>query len=144
MVNFVINKRIVKNISVKEIMTKEVITVSADQKLIDVKHIFEKDKFHHHIPVAEDGLLVGMISLVDFLYAIKKASLDDEEQVYHQLLVCDVMRENPEALPDTATLRDVGEELIKGNVHALVITEGKRIKGIVSTTDVIRHFIRNT
>ena len=133
-----------KNVPVAEVMTKDVVTVSPNQKLVDVKHIFEKLKFHHHIPVAENGLLVGMISLVDFLYAIKDASLNDSDHAYQDIRVKEVMRENPASMPLTSTLKEVGEELIKGQVHAIVITEERKIRGIVSTTDIIRHFIKNT
>ena len=41
-------------------MTKNVVCVSPEQKIIDVKHIYEKDKFHHHIPVTKNGRLVDL------------------------------------------------------------------------------------
>lgn len=129
------------DVAIKNVMTKEVVTVTPSQKLVDVKHIFEKKNFHHHIPVAEKGKLKGMISLVDFLYAIKKASLDDDEEVYHTITVKDIMRESPITKPSSATLRDVAEELAKGEVHAILISDEGNLKGIVSTADVIRYFL---
>ncbi|MEW6470192.1 MAG: CBS domain-containing protein [Bacteroidota bacterium] len=131
------------NIPISQVMTKEVVSVSPYQKLIDVKHIFEKKNFHHHIPVAEKGRLRGMISLVDFLYAIKNASLDDSEPVYTDLLVRDIMRENPVTRPSSSTLKDVALELARGEVHAVVIADDLQLKGIVSTADVIRHFLNS-
>src|ERR1035437_2545564 len=125
------------NIPISEIMTKEVVVVTPSQKLLDVKHIFEKKNFHHHIPVTENGKLKGMISLVDFLFAIKQASLDDEEEVYHNLFVKDIMRESPITTHPSSTLKDVSEELAKGEIHAIVITEDGYLKGIVSTADII-------
>jgi CBS domain-containing protein len=127
--------------SIKNVMTKEVVTVTPLQKLVDVKHIFEKKNFHHHIPVTEKGKLKGMISLVDFLYAIKKASLDDDEEVYHTLTVKDIMRECPVTKPSSATLKEVAGELAKGEVHAILISDEGNLKGIVSTADVIRYFL---
>ena len=127
--------------AIKNVMTKEVVTVTPSQKLVDVKHIFEKKNFHHHIPVTEKGKLKGMISLVDFLYAIKKASLDDDEEVYHTVTVNDIMRECPITKPSSATLKDVAEELAKGEVHAILISDDGKLKGIVSTADVIRYFL---
>lgn len=92
---------------ITNVMTKEVITVTPSQKLVDVKHIFEKKNFHHHIPVAEKGKLKGMISLVDFLYAIKQASLEDDEEVYHKLTVKDIMRESPVTKPSSSQLKNM-------------------------------------
>ena len=128
--------------SIKNVMTKEVVTVTPSQKLIDVKHIFEKKQFHHHIPVADKGQLKGMISLVDFLYAIKSASLDDDEEVYQKLLVKDIMRECPVTKPSSSQLKEVAEELAKGEVHAILIADEGTLKGIVSTADVIRYFLK--
>lgn len=132
------------NHSISEVMTKEVVSVEPSQKLVDVKHIFEKKHFHHHIPVTENGILKGIISLVDYLYAIKNASLDDDDKAYHNLSVSDIMRENPVTKPSSATLKDVFQELAKGDVHAILIADSKKLKGIVSTADVIRYFLSHT
>src|ERR1051326_2676140 len=131
-----------KNIPVAEVMTRDLVTVKPSQKLVDVKHIFEKKNFHHHIPVAENGKLKGMISLVDFLYAIKNASLDDDEEVYQKLMVKDIMRDCPVTKPSSSQLQEVAEELAKGEVHAILIADEGSLNGIVSTADVIRYFLR--
>lgn len=123
-------------------MTSQVVTVSPSQKLIDVKHIFEKKDFHHHIPVTENGRLTGMISLSDYLYAIKGASLDDNDQAYRSLTVKDVMSTKPVTRPPSCSVKEVAEELAKGEVHAVVIADGQALKGIVSTADIIRYLLR--
>lgn len=130
------------NIPVSEVMTKDVVFVTPVQKLIDVKHVFEKRNFHHHIPVAENGKLKGMISLVDYLFAIKNATMDDDDDIYQNLSVKDIMRENPVTRSSSATLKDVSEELSKGEVHAIVIADDQKLKGIISTADVIRYFLK--
>lgn len=130
------------NVPVSEVMTKDVVFVTPVQKLIDVKHVFEKRNFHHHIPVAENGKLKGMISLVDYLYAIKNATMDDDDDIYQNLSVKDIMRENPVTKSSSATLKDVSEELSKGEVHAIVIADDQKLKGIISTADVIRYFLK--
>lgn len=130
------------NTPVSNVMTKEVVSVTPSQKLVDVKHIFEKRNFHHHIPVTDKGKLVGMISLVDYLYAIKNASLDDDEKIYNNLFVKDIMRENPTTKNSSATIKQVSEELAKGEVHAIVIADDGILKGIISTADVIRFFLK--
>jgi len=131
------------NIPLSEIMTTDLVTVSPGQKLIDVKHIFEKKEFHHHIPVAENGMLIGMVSLIDFLFALKNGSLDDDDEEYHLLFVKDIMRERPYTLPSSSSFREVVEILGKGHIHAIVIADGGKLKGIISTTDVIRFFLKN-
>lgn len=130
------------NKPISDVMTKEVVSVNPSQKLIDVKHIFEKKNFHHHIPVTEKGKLVGMISLVDYLYSIKNATLDDDEKIYTDLSVKDIMRDNPVSKKSSVSIKEVAEELAKGEVHAVVIADDGILRGIVSTADIIRFFLK--
>jgi CBS domain-containing protein len=125
-------------------MTQNVVCVSPKQKIIDVKHIYEKRKFHHHIPVTENDKLVGMVSLSDFLYRIQGAGLDDNTQIYHELTVKDIMTPNPFSLKSDATITEVAKELAKGVYHAVPIVESKKVVGIVSTADIIRHYLKET
>lgn len=122
-------------------MTKNVVCVSPEQRILDVKHIYEKKEFHHHIPVTENGKLVGMISLIDFMYNIAGAGIDDNNKVYSELKVKDIMTKNPYYLTTNATIRDVAKVLAKGRYHAVPILEEDMIMGIVSTADIIKYFL---
>ncbi|WP_299526519.1 HPP family protein [uncultured Lutibacter sp.] len=130
-----------KSDSVSTIMTKNVVCVSSEQSILDVKHIYEKKEFHHHIPVTEDGKLVGMISLIDFMYNIKGAGINDDNIVYKELKVKDIMTPHPYSLTTTATIEDVAKVLAKGRHRAIPIIEKEKIKGIVSTADIIKFFL---
>ncbi|MDJ0645613.1 MAG: CBS domain-containing protein [Flavobacteriaceae bacterium] len=130
-----------KSIPVTSIMTTNVVCASPEQKIIDIKRIYEKEKFHHHIPVTNNDELVGMVSLIDFLYAIKGAGLDDTNTVYHELTVEDIMTPNPYSMTSNAKVEQVARELAKGLIHAIPIVESKKVVGIVSTADVIRFFL---
>ena len=130
-----------KPIPISKIMTKNVVCVSPQQKIIDVKHIYEKKKFHHHIPVTENNKLVGMVSLVDFMYKIQGAGLDDNNAVYNDLTVRDIMTSNPLSLSTDTSIKEVARELAKGKYHAIPIVENEKLKGIVSTADIIKFFL---
>ncbi|TWO33474.1 CBS domain-containing protein [Seonamhaeicola sediminis] len=131
-----------KSLPVSSIMTKNVVCVSPDQKIIDVKHIYEKEKFHHHIPVTKDKKLVGMLSLIDFMYHIKGAGLNDDDAIYNKLNVKDIMTPNPYAIGPDTLVSEVAEELSKGRYRAVPIIENENIVGIVSTADIIRFFLK--
>ena len=131
-----------KSVPVSSIMTKEVVCVAPEQKIIDVKHIYEKKKFHHHIPVTEDGKLVGMLSLIDFMYHIKGAGLNDDNAIYNELTVKDIMTSKPYAVNPDTSITAIAEEFTKGRYHAIPIVENERVIGIVSTADVIRFYMK--
>ena len=126
---------------ISAIMTKNVVCVSPDQKIVDVKHIYEKQKFHHHIPVTENDKLVGMVSLIDFMYKIKGAGLNDDNVVYNQLTVKDIMTTNPHSSAPDVSIEAIANELSKGNYRAIPIVEDKKVVGIVSTADIIKYFL---
>lgn len=127
---------------VSGIMTTKVEWVRPDQKLVDVKHLYEKVPFHHHIPVVEKTKVVGMVSLVDFMRAVGKAGLDDQDQVYQTILVKDIMTEKPATIKPDTKIGKIAKDMTKGEVHAFVVAERGVLKGIVSYTDVIRYLMR--
>jgi len=130
-----------KSNSITSIMTKNVVCVSSEQSILDVKHIYEKKDFHHHIPVAENGKLTGMVSLIDFMYNIAGAGIDDNNKVYSELKVKDIMTKKPYYLTASATIEDAAKVLAKGRYHAIPIVEKDKIMGIVSTADIIQFFL---
>lgn len=130
-----------KTNSIVEVMTKNVVCVAPEQYLIDVKHIYERKKFHHHIPVEEDGKLVGMVSLIDFMYNISGAGISDDNPVYKELQVKDIMTQNPFYLTTSSSIEDVSKILVEGRFRAVPVLENDKIVGIVSTADIIKYFL---
>ena len=130
-----------KSHPVTTLMTKNVICVSPEQHLLDVKHIYEKKNFHHHIPVIKNEKLVGMVSLVDFMYNIAGGGMDDDYKIYKELKVKDIMTSKPFSLTTEASVEEVAQVLSKGNYHAIPILENNKLVGIVSTADIIKFFL---
>jgi acetoin utilization protein AcuB len=129
------------NSTVAELMSSNIECVQPDQQIIDLKHIYEKEPFHQHVPVTENNQLVGIVSLIDFMRAIHNASLDDNEPVYHSILVKDIMSLHPVSIAPSTTLKDASKQLIDGGFHSLIVTENKEVKGIITTTDLLNFLI---
>lgn len=132
-----------KKNSIASIMTQQVVCVSPEQKIIDVKHIYEKKKFHHHIPVTKNDELIGMVSLIDFMYKIKGAGLDDNSEVYTETCVADIMTSNPYYLSSNESIETVAKELAKGKFSAIPIVDANKVVGIVTTVDLLKYFLNN-
>lgn len=127
---------------VSSIMTTEVECVHPDQHLVDLKHIYEKKSFHHHVPVIENTKIVGMVSLIDFMRAISYATLDDNEKVYQTMKVSDIMSAQPITIDESATLREVAELLSSGDFSSVVVTRNNQLAGIITDTDLIRLLLK--
>lgn len=129
------------DVAVTTIMTSNVECVSREQKLVDIKHIYERPDFHSHIPVLENDKVVGIVSLVNFMRAIHDASLDDNERVYQELKVGEIMTPNPVSVSSKATIRDAVQILSNGEFHSLLVTENDKLSGIISTTDLMKNLL---
>jgi len=129
------------NSTVAELMSTNIECVQPDQPILDLKHIYEKEPFHQHVPVTENNQLVGIVSLIDFMRAIHNASLDDNEVVYHSILVKDIMSIHPVSIAPTTTLKEASQQLIDGGFHSLIVTDNNEVKGIITTTDILKYVI---
>lgn len=54
------------NLSIEQVMTKEVTTVDKDDTILDVATILSKNEFHA-LPVTEQGKLVGIVTTTDLV-----------------------------------------------------------------------------
>lgn len=128
--------------TISDIMTTGVVCIEPTQKLIDLKHIYEQPTFHSHVPVTENNKLVGIVSLINFMRAIHDASLDDNEAVYHELSVSDIMTPNPTTVTSSTSIREAAEILAKGQFHSLVVSDNDEVSGILTTTDLIKNMLK--
>ncbi len=130
---------------VSSIMTSSVITVNAgDHDLRDVKEIFRKEKIRH-IPVMNGDELIGIISKNDINRLSFGAMFDNQdnadEAVLDMLSIEQVMTSNPRSVEPTTFVKDVAEIFATEEYHSLPVVEGKNIKGIVTSTDVMRYLL---
>lgn len=130
------------NDSVATIMTSDVVTIASNQKLLDLKRIYENQRFHHHVPVVDGHKVSGIVSLIDFMRVVSGASLDDDETVYHDTTVAKVMSPRVVSLPKTATIAEAAGILGRGEVRSVLILDGEELAGIITTADIIRNLVK--
>lgn len=130
---------------ISKIMTSDLLTVNLTNSLLDVKDIFEKNKVRH-IPVVSGSKIIGLISKTDF-YRITY-NLGDEsakDQINSAILssntIEDVMTKNLETVKATETIQDVAQMLVEREFHAVPVVDGDTLKGIVTTTDIIKYLL---
>ena len=127
---------------ISTIMTSPVNCIESHQLLVDLKHIYEKVHFHHHVPVTADGKLVGVVSLIDFMREIHHAGLDDNEGVYQHIKVKDIMSIHPIYVDEKATIEEVAKLLSAGQINSVIITHENKVSGIVTTTDLVKLLVK--
>jgi acetoin utilization protein AcuB len=123
--------------TLKEIMTRLPVAVSANDSLLELKHIYERQKFHHHILVKEGDKVIGIISLVDFMHAIGSAGLNDDDPHYKKK-VKDIMSSPVTMLDGNTEIRQALNLFLRNEIHAIPVTENGVVNGIVTSTDLLR------
>ena len=69
-----------KNVKVGEMMTKDVATISPSDKIASVMNTMTRRRFRH-LPVLDDGQLVGIITIGD----VVKAVIEEQEETIKHL-----------------------------------------------------------
>ena len=146
-------------ISVRELMTKEVVTTSPETPLLDVAKIIAEHNFDGIPVIDKDKKLIGIVTEYDMInktsaihlptlqVVLKNMPLFKKDQAHFQeeilsLKVGDIMNKEPLTLPETATFEEV-IKLFKAHhrVNPIpVIDKDNRVIGVVSRFDVLRPF----
>lgn len=75
-------------------------------------------------------------------------AIDEHEEVvdtivYNMFTISQVMVHNVVSVKSDATIKDVAEILSKREFHALPVVDEGKLMGIVTTTDLIRYFLKS-
>ena len=129
-----------RNISVERVMTDNVATIRPDTTVGTARNVLEFGDLHH-LPVVDEGRLVGIVSTADLL---KLYLIDDITRTPTGVKVSSIMATNPVTLPRTANLRDAAETLSHGGFHALpIVDEDMQLVGIITSTDLNLYLLRH-
>lgn len=129
---------------ISAIMTKNVVTLSTNDSLVEAEKLFKK---HHirHIPVVENEKIVGMLSLTDLLRLSFVDSYDDatetDSTLYNMLSIGQIMANNPVKVPSDSIIKEVASMLASKEFHALPVVDNERLVGIVTTTDLLNYLV---
>jgi acetoin utilization protein AcuB len=129
---------------VRDVMTKNVITVSSNTSLGDAKKIMKEHNISR-LPVLENGRLVGIVN-EDRLESvtISRSMAPVPWQVFYLLsktTVKDVMVRDVATIHPDATAEESVALAQRRGVGALVVVEGGKVVGIVTTTDLFNGIV---
>jgi acetoin utilization protein AcuB len=122
-------------------MTPNPVTVSPDDQLIKIDHLFKENRFHH-VPVVEEGKLVGIVSKSDFLFFKRgfneSSTMEKMEEVrLRNYTTKDIMTKGVAKLSPKDKI-NVALEIFKVNIfHAIPVVDDGRLVGILTTLDII-------
>ncbi|MDP5198448.1 CBS domain-containing protein [Flavobacterium sp. DG2-3] len=132
---------------ISHIMTKTVITINQND---DLKSVVQKLKSNaiRHLPVVNGKEVVGIISRTDINRLTFGALFDGQdgadEAVLEMLTIPQVMTSKPKTVSPDLIIRDLAEIFVTEEFHAVPVVDQGELKGIVTTTDVLKYFLEES
>ena len=128
-----------RDIPISRVMTADPVTVGPDDSAVTARDLLNRGDIHH-LPVAEAGKLVGIVSSSDLL---KFFLLDKRGASLDSVTVRSIMVKDPVVLQATDALHDAAGTLSLGGFHACpVVDANQMLVGIVTSSDLIQHLAR--
>lgn len=122
-------------ISVKEIMTKDIISVSSTERLVHARRqILESNV--GRLPVVDDGELVGIITSKDLMrvYINFKKNVPEKYQKAQikEILVEDIMSKNAKFVTKDMSISEVTRIMVETGYNGLPVVENNEVVGIIT------------
>jgi acetoin utilization protein AcuB len=128
---------------VQDIMQKQVVTVTPETELPDAIRLMRERGFRH-LPVLDDDRLVGIVSDRDVKRAMASPALRPAERDTRadRVRMKEIMSRAVITTGPTCTVEEAARVMVAERISALPVTEGGRLVGIITETDVLALFVR--
>jgi CBS domain-containing membrane protein len=131
---------------VRDIMTREVVTLYEEDSLTGVAEGMQRFRFRH-LPVVDDNALVGLITHRDLLRVAASSLEPGNEQKTQRLqqgvFARDVMRRDVITVGEETTLAEAGQLLWDKKLGCLpVVDADQKLLGIVTEADFVKLAVR--
>jgi signal-transduction protein with cAMP-binding, CBS, and nucleotidyltransferase domain len=121
---------------ISEIMAKTVRTADMEDTVEKVEDDLSRLRLHAMPVVDAKGAVFGILSSVDFLHF--HASKKNPKTVR----AWELCTYKPVSVAASTPMKDVAKMMISKRIHHVVVTDGKDLKGIVSTLDFLEHNLK--
>ncbi len=150
------------NITVSDMMQREVFAVESDWPLDQLARFFTDHQISGAPVIAENGSLVGVVSLTDivrhdgtaesharehstheyYLHGLEMQVGQSVSRAFHieeesSVTVQDIMTPMIFEISENASLQEAADTMVKGLIHRLFVTRKGHIVGIVTALDIL-------
>jgi CBS domain-containing protein len=133
-----------RDVKVKEMMTKEVFTLESHHALTLADEIMSFERIRH-LPVLEEGRVVGVVSQRDLFRSALAAALGYRQRAYRMLrrtiTVAEVMCAPAITVSPDAMVKEAARVMLEQKIGCLPVVEGHTLVGIITETDILRYAV---
>lgn len=124
---------------IRDIVQTDLSSVTPEAPLGEVLRLLNR-RGVRHVPVVQDGRLLGIISDRDIKSALALSLGPGGETIYRT--AGQIMTRDPVTIAPMFPVEDAARVMVEKRISALPVVEGGRLAGIVTETDLLRLFIR--
>lgn len=123
--------------SIEAIMSTNLITLAPQSTLAEARTLMH-DKRIHHIPVIDNGKLVGLVTLTNVLAATDSFLRDPKNRIHaNEISVEDAMVREVATVELNASLRQAALFIEKHKIGCLPVMNNDKLVGIITDTDFV-------
>ena len=130
---------------VRDLMTERVFTVTPADDLATLYDLMDSRRVRH-VPVVEDGELVGLVTTVELsrsaLGRVDDLPLSEERAMLRRRHIRDIMLGEPDTIEPDMPLQDAAEMLLESKIGCLPVVEGMHLVGIITEADFVSDFLK--
>jgi acetoin utilization protein AcuB len=130
---------------VKDVMQAHPVTATLETRLPHLVRLLQRRGFRH-LPVIDGGKLVGIISDRDLKQSMTSAALATEgptrDRLLDELTAGQIMTRAVVTIGPMFGVEEAARLMATRKISAVPVTEGDRLVGLVTETDVLQLFVR--
>jgi CBS domain-containing membrane protein len=133
-----------RDVTVNELMTTEVLTLASHHPLTLADEVMSFERIRH-LPVLEEGQVVGVVSQRDLFRAALAAALGYQQRAHRMLrrtiTITEVMSAPAITVPPETMVKDAARMMIEQKIGCLPVVKGNTLVGIITETDILRYVV---
>lgn len=131
--------------TVDEIMSRDVVTVTPDTTLMEIRGLLQERGFRHLLVIEPDDTLCGVISDRDVLKAVSPF-LDTYSEEHRDVKTLskpasEIMESEPITVSPDTPIEEASWTLLDNRVSSLPVVEEDELVGIVTGKDMLEYFL---
>jgi len=153
------------HIKARDLMTTEVLTIASDSTVAELSAFLLQHEITGAVVLDSENELAGVVSMSDITEHVKKRAditargrsdyyvrgwQDDFEPLdlleFHiedsELRVRDILNPQVYVVSEDTEISAVADMMLNGRLHRILVTKGRDLVGIISTSDFLKLFVR--
>ncbi len=134
-----------KELRVKNYMTRNPVTISPDTTLPEANRIM-KEKGIRRLPVVKDGKMLGIVSLSDVQEAgpsdATSLSIWEMNYLLAKLEIASIMTKDPVTVTEETAMGEVARLMLENKIGGIPVVDAQgKLVGIITESDIFREIV---